>query len=191
MLKKILKIIAVLIGIIIIGIIIILLLPEPKFKYTFDKDGVIVLKHPVKIETTPEKTWNFLINVENNYKSWHPKDHISFVWTNGKPWARGSTMDSEQYMGKDLVKYKGTVTESIPKEKITFEFDFPISMMNPKNEFIIQKDGEGTILTGVTYLKFNKVFRVIFKNQIDEMIESIENHTKPENENIKRILESL
>ena len=28
---------------------------------------------------------------EKNYKAWHPKDHVEFKWTKGKPMESGSS----------------------------------------------------------------------------------------------------
>ncbi|MBN2041760.1 MAG: SRPBCC family protein [Spirochaetes bacterium] len=175
--------------IVIILFYIIFLTGSKKFKYSLNDDGIIVIGHPVKIKTSPEKIWDFLVNIEENYKAWHPEDHVSFKWTKGEPWAEGATIYSEQYMGGQLVKYKGLVTESIPQKKITFQFEFPISYINSKNEFIIKDEGSYSVFSGVTYLKFNKLFRKIFSKQIEEMIDSIEKHTAVENKNMKRILE--
>jgi hypothetical protein len=190
MLKLILIIFGVLISVIVIGIIIVLLLPETEnFKYPFDKNGIMTLRHSIELKAAPEKIWDFLVNVDKNYKAWNSEDHVLFIWTKGKPWEKGSTLYSEQYMGGQLVKYKGWITESIPGKKTAFKFAFPISIMNPANEMIITDKGKYSVFTGVTYLKFNKVFRILFSRQIEEMVAGIEKHTEVENENMKRLLE--
>ncbi|MEN6379427.1 MAG: hypothetical protein ABFD15_07605 [Methanofastidiosum sp.] len=56
----------------------------------------------------------------------------SLRWTKGNPLEVGSTIYSEQKMGDELAKLKGTCTEIIPMRKITFKFDFPTSFMCPK-----------------------------------------------------------
>ncbi len=40
----------------------------------------LILKHSIEIKTSPEKIWEYFSNLEQNYTSWHPKDHISFKW---------------------------------------------------------------------------------------------------------------
>ncbi|MBN1290512.1 MAG: SRPBCC family protein [Candidatus Latescibacteria bacterium] len=188
--KVILLVIGVIIGTAGISSIAVFFWPEPKVHtYIADKNGLIVLSHPVEIRAHPGKIWEFLLNIEENYKAWHPSDHVVFTWTEGTPWEKGARIYSEQYMGGELVTYKGVVTESVPGRKITFTFDFPISIMNPKNEFVISGTDSVSTFCGITYLKFNKLFRLLFSPQIDEMIDSIAAHTAMENENMKRILE--
>ena len=41
----------------------------------------LLLSHSVDINTTPEKIWDFFKNLDKNYTTWHPKDHILFKWT--------------------------------------------------------------------------------------------------------------
>jgi len=33
----------------------------------------IVSKDTVEINTTPEKIWEFWVNMDKNYKAWHPE----------------------------------------------------------------------------------------------------------------------
>lgn len=175
--------------IVIISVVVYFLPEKKKLKYPVDKEGIMILKHSIEINTLPHNLWQFIINIDKNYKTWHPGDHLIFNWTKGEPWVKGSEMYSEQYMGGQLVKYNGLVTEAIPNEIVVFQFAFPISIINPKNEFVITAMGASSVFTGVTYLKFNKIFRIIFNRQIEEMVEAIEKHTAVENENMKRILE--
>ena len=53
-------------------------------------DKHMTLVHEVDINSTPDKIWNFLININENYSAWHPKDHILFQWTKGEPFEVGS-----------------------------------------------------------------------------------------------------
>jgi hypothetical protein len=49
----------------------------------------MTLVHEVNINASPKKIWDFLINIEKNYKAWHPDDHILFHWTKGAPFEKG------------------------------------------------------------------------------------------------------
>jgi hypothetical protein len=33
-----------------------------------------------EINTTPEKIWDFFLNIEKSYKRWHPECHNHFHW---------------------------------------------------------------------------------------------------------------
>lgn len=84
----------------------------------------VVLKNSIEIKTSSEKIWAFLANIEKNYKSWHPKEHILFHWTKGKPLEIGSAIYSEEVMNGELLKIKATVVESVPNRKVGFKFCF-------------------------------------------------------------------
>lgn len=150
-----------------------------------------VLKHSIEINAPPEKVWNFFYNIEKNYKIWHPKDHILFEWTKGNPLEVGSTIYSEQKMGGELAKLKGTCTEIIPNKKITFKFDFPTSFMCPKIEWLIESKGKNSIFTAVTHYKFGKLFLKLSKDKAEHILETSEKHMDEEGRNLKKILENI
>jgi len=92
----------------------------------------LVLKDSIEIKTTPEKIWEFFINLEKNYKTWHPEDHVLFQWTKGKPMESGSNWYGEEVLGGDLKKLKGAIGEVVPNRKIVFKYSFPLSLVSPK-----------------------------------------------------------
>ncbi len=47
-----------------------------------------ILEDTVEIYTTPEKIWEFRANMDDNYKVWHPQDHIFFDGPRGNQWKR-------------------------------------------------------------------------------------------------------
>ncbi len=147
--------------------------------------------HEVDIKTSPDKIWDFLININENYSVWHPKDHILFQWTKGAPFKTGSTFYAEQYMMGEKVKYNGKITESIPGEKITMTFSFPLSLITEKIEMIIENKGTNSTFKHITYMKFKYLSRTIFKKQNIKLLNDMDVHIREEGENMKRILESL
>ena len=74
----------------------------------------LILKDSVEIRTTPGKIWDFFTNLEENYKIWHPKDHILFKWTRGKPMETGSGWYGKEIVRGKVFKLKGTIGEVIP-----------------------------------------------------------------------------
>ncbi len=149
-----------------------------------------ILKHSIEIKSPPEKIWNFFYNIEKNYRIWHPEDHILFKWTKGNPLEVGSTIYSEQSMGGEFAKLKGTCTEIIQNRKIEFSFDFPTSFMCPKIEWLIEPNGNKSIFTEVTHYKFGKLFLKFTKDKVDYILKTTEKHMKEEGESLKRILEN-
>jgi uncharacterized protein YndB with AHSA1/START domain len=151
----------------------------------------MTLTHEVDIKTSPDKIWDFLINIEKNYTAWHPNDHILFQWTKGAPFETGSTFYAEQYMMGEKVKYNGKITESIPGEKITMTFSFPLSLITEKIEMIIENHGTYSTFKHITYMKFKFLSRTIFKNQNIKMLNDMDSHINTEGGNMKNILENL
>jgi hypothetical protein len=72
----------------------------------------LILKHSIEIETTPERIWDFFLDIEQNYTTWHPTDHIVFKWTKGNPLEKGSLCYAEQYVMGRVTTYN-TVCEEI------------------------------------------------------------------------------
>jgi uncharacterized protein YndB with AHSA1/START domain len=151
----------------------------------------MTLVHEVEIKTSPDKIWNFLINIDKNYSAWHPKDHILFQWTKGAPFETASTFYAEQYMMGEKVKYKGKITEATQGEKITMTFSFPLSLITEKIEMIIENKGSYSVFKHITYMKFKFLSRTIFKKQNIKMLNDMDTHVKTESENMKNILENV
>lgn len=150
----------------------------------------MTLAHEVNINASPQKIWEFLINIEKNYKAWHPGDHILFHWTKGAPFEKGSTFYAEQNMVGEKVKYKGVITECISGEKITMKFSFPLSLITEKIEMIVEDHDSYSTFKHITYMKFKFLSRTIFKKQNLRMLNDMDAHVRTEGENMKNILET-
>ena len=92
----------------------------------------MILKDSIEIKTTPDRIWAFFANLEKNYKSWHPEDHVIFKWTKGNPMESGSSWYAEEVVHGKVFKLKGTIGEVIPNRKIVFKYSFPISLAAPR-----------------------------------------------------------
>ncbi|MFC1786805.1 SRPBCC family protein [Halobacteriota archaeon] len=151
--------------------------------------GQMELKHSIEINTTPKKIWEFFYNIEKNYTKWHPEDHILFKWTKGRPQEEGSTFYAEQYVMGELKKYKGTIVEIVPNKKIVSKFSFPISLISPKIEWLIEPKGSNSVFTAITYMRAGSLLSKIFKKGMKTLIEAHDKHVGEEGENLKKILE--
>jgi len=146
------------------------------------------LSHSIEIKTTPEKIWNFLKNPEN-YTTWHPKDHIKIIWTEGKPLELGSKFYSEQLVFGKVQKYKGHIKESISNRKIVFTFKFPVSLISPQIEWRIEPKGSNTVFTAISFLRAGHLYKKFFKKGMKNLITEHDRHVGEEGENLKKILE--
>lgn len=150
---------------------------------------LLVLKDSIEIKARPEKIWGFFANLEKNYTTWHPKDHVLFKWTKGKPMEVGSKIYAEQYVRGKITKYKGIVAEAVPNRKIVFRWSFPISLVSPKIEWLIEKKGPNSVFTAITYMRCGKLFQKLFKKGTKDLIAAHDKHVEVEGKNLKKILE--
>jgi len=148
------------------------------------------LKHSIEIETTPEKIWDFFVNLDKNYTIWHPEDHVSFEWSKGKPLEQGSAFYAKQYVKGKITTFKGTCEEIIPNRKIVFKFAFPISLLSPKVEWQFEPKDSTCIFTAITYMRFGNFFQTLFKKHMQDSFELHDKHVGAEGENLKKILEN-
>jgi hypothetical protein len=144
----------------------------------------IVLKDTVEIDTTPDKIWEFWVNMDENYLDWHPKDHISFQWIKGRPMEEGSTIYAEENVGGILVKGKGTIVDVVTNRKFTLKPPFPRSLFC-RYEYLIEPRGTKTAFIAFTYLKYPCFAR----KRIRATLDVGEKHVREEGENLKKLLE--
>ncbi|UCH15603.1 MAG: SRPBCC family protein [Bacteroidales bacterium] len=150
----------------------------------------LVLRDSVEIDTTPENIWKFFKDLEINYKIWHPEDHILFRCTKGQVLEKGSTFYAEQYVMGKVQKYKGTFIEIVPNRKIVFKFSFPVSIITPRIEWLIEPKGSVTVFTAITYMRLGKLYQKLFKKSMGTLVEAHDKHVGEEGENLKKIMES-
>ena len=149
-----------------------------------------VMKDSTEIKTTPEKIWEFFINLDKNYKSWHPEDHIVFKWTKGKPMETGSHYYGEEIMNGNVKKFKGIIGEVIPYRKIVFKFTFPVTLVSPYFEWRIEPKGSHSVFTAITIVRCERFYRKIMgKKGWNTLIKTGKKHVREEGENLKKILE--
>ncbi len=146
---------------------------------------MITLKDSIEIKTTPEKLWEFFTNLDKNYKTWHPEDHVLFRWTKGRPLEEGSTLYAEEVLNGKLYKFKMTCAEVVPNRKFAFKFHFPKSLF-VKYEYRIEPKGVNSVFTAYAHLRIP----VFARNIIQPYIEVGKKHVKEEGENLKKILEN-
>ena len=149
----------------------------------------LVLRDSIEIRTAPKRIWEFFTNLEQNYKTWHPEDHVLFTWTKGRPMGTGSSWYGEEVLGGDLKKLKGTIGEVVPNRRIVFKYAFPLSLVSPGFEWLIEPKGSHSVFTAIGYVRCIGFYRLIAKEHVDASIEVGKKHIREEGENLKKILE--
>ncbi len=147
----------------------------------------MILTDSIKIEAPPEKVFNFLTNLKDNasYKAWHP-DHLVLHWIKGEPFQEGSVVYFEEYLHGKLHKGKFIGTKVIPNRLIAYKPPFPLSILFPRNQFVIEPtDDGGCIFTAIINIRMGPLGKKLSRKQID----GVKRHMKEEGENLKAILE--
>jgi len=142
------------------------------------------------IEAAPERIWDFFVHLEENYKAWHPDDHIVFKWTRGRPMESGSRWYAEEAMRGEVFRLRGTIGEVVPCRRIVFKNSFPVSLAAPGFEWRIEPRGSGSVFTAISYLRAGKLFLRLFRKEMESKLEMHREHVRAEGENLKRLMES-
>jgi hypothetical protein len=151
----------------------------------------IFLEHSIGIRTTPEEIWNFFLNLETNYTTWHPQDHVIFRWLKGKPWEEGSVIYAEEILHGKVHKLKYVVTKVVPGREITFS---PVSRLLrtyfPKNMLIIEQKGDICTFTATGHIRVGWLVRKLARKKLEFGLAEASRHMREEAENLKAILEA-
>ena len=146
------------------------------------------LSDVIEIKASPEKIWEFFVNLEENYTDWHPADHVKFRWF-GEPMKTGTKWYAEEMVHGHLFKLRGKVGKVVPFKKVVLKYTFPIAIVSPKFEWIIKSKGTVTEFHALSYLNAGDFFRMLSKKEMDWKLEATIKHTKEEGEYLKRVLE--
>ncbi|MBC8388466.1 MAG: hypothetical protein H8E13_10525 [Actinobacteria bacterium] len=94
-------------------------------------------------------------------------------------------------MREKIFKLKGTIGEVIPNRKIVLKYSFPISLVAPRIEWLIEPKGPNSVFTAKSYLRAGDLFCKfkLSKKEMETKIEMHNKHVREEGENLKKILE--
>ena len=152
----------------------------------------ITLTDSIEIKTSPEKIFEFLTNLsdDENYRAWHPQDHVSFRWVKGNPWQVGSVVYAEEYIHGKLHKFNFVVTKVVPNKRIEYAPANRIMRFYfPKNTFTVDKKGEICVFAASGTYRVGWLAKTFAKKKLEYGLSSVRKHMKEEGENLKRILE--
>jgi len=107
----------------------------------------------------------------------------------GKPLEKGTTCYVEQYVMGKPTKYNATLVEIIPNRKIVFKWSYPVSLLSPKVEWLIEPKGNKTTFTAIIHMRAGHLFKKLFKKGMKNVIVTHDKHVLEEGENLKKILE--
>jgi len=142
----------------------------------------------IKIKAPPEKIFNFLTSLKDteSYKAWHP-DHVVMRWIKGEPFVEGSIAYFEEYLHGKIHKAKFICTKVVPNRLIEYRPPFPLSIIFPGNQFLIEPVDKGScIFTATVKARMGPLSRRLSRRQL----EGVRRHMKEEGENLKAIVEN-
>ncbi len=152
---------------------------------------MIHMKDTIEVKAPPEKVYAWLLQRMTNaesYKEWHP-DHVDLKWIKGPPMAEGSIIYAEEYLHGELHKLKFRITKVVPNQKIEYQSLFPLSLLAPGNQFLIQATPEGCVFTASGSLRIPEwLFKKMHKKH-EHKLEATARHMKEEGENLKKAVE--
>ena len=143
---------------------------------------MITLKDSVEIKTTPEKIFEWIINLDKHYNEWHP-DHVKWLNITGGLDV-GDIAYFEEYIHGKLHKMKFIISKIEKNKRIEYKLLFPMSIICPKGSFIIESKGDSSIFTATLSFRFGWFLSKLAKNRV----KAIKTHMKEEGENLKRLL---
>jgi hypothetical protein len=155
---------------------------------------MITSRDKIEINTSPEKIFEWFSNLDKNFKSWHPKEHVECRYLKGNPLKEGSILYFEVYLLGKLQKAKYHITRVEPGSCIEYTLGFPLSLLGGGGAYTVEQRGTNSLFIQDTFLGRNtpalgrvldKLIQIFFGN----LNEAFAKHMAEEDQNLKRIME--
>ncbi len=153
----------------------------------------ITISHSIEINAPAQRIYDFFLRLHetDNYRTWHPADHISFQWTRGVPWHEGSKIYAEEIMHGKKHQLKFTVLRNVNNTYLEYAPSNPIvRFFFPKNTFEITPTDTGCTFKATGCFRLGILARKFSGKNIEIGINSIKKHIAEEGENLKKIIEA-
>jgi hypothetical protein len=150
---------------------------------------LIKLRDGITIHTTPERIFNWLESMPQEYISWHP-GHVAYRVVKGSVLQPGSEIECQEYLHGKLHTLRLRLTKLDPGRRMEYKIvglgkgAFEVIPKGDKVEFVAEL-GIGSDIPMVGPL-VDAVLRALFSRRLDAMKE----HMQAEGQNLKRIIES-
>ena len=148
------------------------------------------------IKATPVEIWNFLTNLhrDDNYKKWHPKDHIAYVMRKSSMGKVGGIAYFSEHVGKFTLKLSYTLTQTNNLYFLEYKAAWPLSWLHAGKGTFTMEPIDNQTTRFIAYAEYGYDLPIIGK-LIDRIVEKIikyddaRKHMHEEGENLKAILE--
>ena len=149
---------------------------------------MIRLRDSIMIRTTPERLFQWLESLPQEYRSWHP-DHVSYQVLSGSMLQIGSEVECKEVLHGKLHSMRFRLTKLDPVRRMEYKImslgkgAFEVIPKGEEVEFIAELDlGSDVPFVG---LLVDVVLRAFFYHQLEAMRE----HMREEGANLKEIME--
>jgi hypothetical protein len=139
---------------------------------------------------------SFWENLEENYPSMHPKDHVWVKCIKGKPTEVGCVWENKEYIGGEhLVNEKYRVVEAVPNKRIVSKIaGFPRSLLGTRLILEIADLGDEIQVTETTKIGYDipilgKIVDAIVEKGLAPILPAVKAHETEGLEYIKDCLE--
>jgi hypothetical protein len=158
------------------------------------REEMITLRDTVEIETPPQKIFEWFAHLDENFRTWHPKDHVECRYLKGSPLEQDSVLYFEVYLLGKLQKAKFHITNVVPNSKIEYRLGFPLSLLGGGGAFIMEPRGADSVFIQDVYLGrktplLGTMLDVFIKIFLGRLNEDYKRHIAEEGQNLKRIME--
>ena len=148
-----------------------------------------ILEDSIEIKATPEKVYDFFLHMEENYKPWHPDNHLDFRLIKGRALEEGAVAYFEEHLHGKQHKIKVRYTKILSNRAIEFRVTNPIwRIFYPKSRMTIEPKEDGCIFTATNHFRLGPISSRL--KHVKMRLDTVRKHMKEEGENLKKLLEA-
>ena len=143
------------------------------------------LKDSIDIDAPPERVWEWVEELADNYPEWHPA-HASAEWERGVPNEVGSVLRVVEDLGRGAEELRFELTGFQPPRRLDYRLLGPISLLLPGGSFVVLPTASGARFIAQIRSRFGWLTERLFRQRTT----ALRVHMAEEGENLKRIIES-
>lgn len=158
---------------------------------------MITLEDKIEIRARPEQIFEWFAHLDENYRDWHPEDHMECRYLKGRLLEEDSFIYFEENIGKHLekLKLKCRVTRVEPNRCIDYKMvNFPYRLIGVGGAFLFKPHEVGSLFTAHVYIGhkiplFGWMFDKFIQKFGGALLKAVKQHMAEEGQNLKRLLE--
>lgn len=139
----------------------------------------------VDIDAPPERVWDWLCRMADQYTDWHP-DHVGAEWILGTPNEPGSRMRAVEILGGHRESLTLQMTGIDPPRRMEYRILGLHGLVLPGGRFLIEAGSQGTTFTAEIDVRLATLVSLL----LPKRMETIRTHMRQEGESLKRLLEA-